>query len=237
MAANNRGTSPKLVSSHEMPKKSYVVKRHVRKPNALSDVLLPVLLAIVLGGFLGWAGGVILLAVVNIIFILSGDATVTMTASAFAALGAGIAGMIVLVWRIRNAVDNEMIDTEHTTWQTAMFLDNEPTTPNNLVHIEHNGVTVGFQQPRAGEFANWIEDVLNDRNNALIPFGSKTNLSQNTARKRRWPDDMHADMVKQLKDAGMADVQENRTTTLTDVGAAAIHEWLQVHGRRTTSPP
>ncbi len=101
--------------------------------------------------------------------------------------------------------------------------DGSPTVTRVRI-LSADGRLADFEQPRPGEFAAWLVDVLNEN--------SKVNLSQNTAQRRGWNIAMYKNMWAQMKLMGWFYEGQNRTPTPTDNGKLELGAWL-----RNTPPP
>jgi len=205
------GDKPRLVTSYDMPKEEEKEERPLRAPTFGADVL-GVSVLVFLFSFL-------------FTYALSRDA---LTGAGWAGFLAGLA----VIWRASTVLDQPVSYYRHTWWQKVNGEEVEVEKDPNLVVIPAGGgATVEFYQPRPGEFASWIRQVLDDVNKQQPPQHRVT-LSQNTAVSRGWSIAQYRSMLNALDDAGWI-IEDGQYIMPGVMGEEYIARWLRVQQRRS----
>lgn len=205
---------PSLVASVDMPKETEYRETSNRTPTFSTDIF-------------GIAG---LLFVFMSVFGAAVSVWYGLHWAYGLGLGAFVAAMAV-IWRARSIYDRPDPNIEETTWQRAMpFEDDEEDEPDVSFTVRipaEAGREVQFRQPRPGEFASWIGDVIRDAEDDEIPFNSKTNLSQRTAESRGWSRRLYKEMIDIFYEEDWVYEGRNRVPEPTEIGLGVWIAWLR----------
>lgn len=134
---------------------------------------------------------------------------------------AGIGGAAMLHNRVAQ-FDQVARDYEYTEYDGGSPKPIDPTpkpaTPRVIIPSS-DGRVADFEQPRPGEFAAWLYDVL--------LTDSKTTLSQNTATQRGWPIPAYKNMLAQVYMMGWFAEGKNQVPEPTQRGIRELNSWLK----------
>jgi hypothetical protein len=203
-----------IVGHTEMHKKKEVIEKTDRAPTFAGDVLGVTIISFVL-------------------FTIAGLAL----AEAYDRpwyWGIGISAAlssIVLYWRI--SVYDPRVNVEETVWlapeqEIDVDYEDEPEPLTTLIVRIQVGPNreITFKQPRAGEFANWINRVIADHYDDNISFPNKVTLSLRTAERRGWPRKMYDEMIETFYQESWVYKGRNRVPEPTNSGIEVWAHWL-----------
>lgn len=192
------------------PKLTHETEQPLRAPTFTADVLGVSLLAAGFAGLSAWA-------------FSDGDIMIGM------GIGSAVGSVVVLLRAFR-VLDRPVADWEQIHYQDV-WIEPEPADDDpglNMVMIPNPaGIPASFEQPRPGEFANWVSAILRDIDDDQMTEREKTSLSQNTATRRGWPLPMYRNMFAILKMSGWVEPRRNRAPVLTATGKRTLAEWLR----------
>jgi hypothetical protein len=142
-------------------------------------------------------------------------------ALAVAMLGASVAGMAVLVWRIAQHDKLAWVEKKYGPPAPAPQAAAFPASDKRELEVRTVRGKATIVQPRAGAFAKWVVDTINPDN--------RISFSQNEAKRREWEDWQYINLVAQLKQIGWlhADRRINGAPDIDTQYLDEIKEWLK----------
>lgn len=207
---------PRMVTTYDMPKLRQYEEGPTRDPSFRVDVFA---VSVAMGLFVGLAVGMLSPQdpLQNGVGVGAAVAAVMLCTRTFL-----IYDPMLLKGYIREELYQQLeeIDDDDEEEETDTSQENVVTIPIQGRHAVH------FKQPRPGEFAAWVRQVLVDEANEDLLFNQQTVLSQNTGIDRGWHRETYQQMIEALRREGLVDIGRNRVFEPTEQGRAILARWL-----------